>query len=75
MKQIKLSKRESEKLTKRMRKHLGKKSIPKEIKNIFLGAPVIMCHCRKPRKKIYEIKDLEKFILKLQDILFYRREK
>ncbi len=97
MKEIKLTQKESEQLTKNIRKHLGEKAVPKEIKTIkfhkefdkgmrlylclncgypsyFCGFPMVICECKKPRKKIYELKDLDKFILKLQDFYYKRRQ-
>lgn len=97
MKDIKLSKKESDELTKNMRKQLGKKVVKHKIEKIvfhkefdkgprlylclncgypslFWGVPVVICECKKPKKKIYKFEDLEKFIEKLQDMYYKRRK-
>jgi hypothetical protein len=35
---------------------------------MFMGVPIQMCYCKKPRKKIYNLDQLDEFILKLQRI-------
>ena len=43
--------------------------------SMFVGMPLITCKCRKPKLKIYPMDKLEDFILKLQDIHFFKKTK
>ena len=42
---------------------------------VFMGVPMISCDCKKPKPKIYTMDKLDDFILKLQEIHFYKKKK